>query len=113
MPLALARGHFARRAQQHRHVQIVATSMHHAYVLTLRIGRPHGGGVLEPRLFLHRQAIHIRPDQQSRPRAVLQHGSHAKRLRPIFVFAHMLGNQVAQLAQLGSHVSRRLFFMPG
>ena len=111
MPIAFAGCQFARRSQQHSHVQVVSASMHHAHILALRIGRFHGRSVCEPRLFLHRQSIHVRANQQSWPRAIFQHGHNAKRLRPILILAHVLGNRVAQLAQLARQIRRRVLLV--
>jgi hypothetical protein len=111
VPLALSRSHFASRAQQNGHVQVVAAGVHHAHLLSLRVGGLHRAGVIQAGLFLHRQRIHIRANQQTRPRAILHHRDYAKSLSAVRVFAHMLRHGIAHLAQFACYKRRGLLLV--
>ncbi len=100
-----------RRAQQHGHVQVVAAGVHHACLAPIRVYCLYGTGVVQSGLLFHRQGVHVAADQHPGARTVFQHGHHAKGLRSVFVFAHMLGYRVTQLAQLGSHKGRGLLLV--
>ncbi len=99
VPLALALGHLFRHADQHGHVQIVATGMHHRYRLSIRPRLGHVARELQAGFLRHRQGVHIGADHQPRPGSVLEDRDYAVRLRAVGIFAHMLGDRVTQLAQ--------------
>ena len=111
MPLALSLRHFTGHAEQHRHMNIVTASVHHADVLALGICGAHSRCVIEAGLFLYRQRIHIGANQHARSSAILQNGNHTVGLRAILVFAHALRNGVPQLAQFCCEQRRRLFLV--
>ena len=110
-PLAFALRQLTRRAQQHRHVQVVAAGVHDAHLLALNIGGLDGAGVVQAGLLLDREGIHVSANQETRPNAVFEHRNDTEGLGAVLVFAHALGDGVAQLAQIGRHEGRGLLLV--
>ena len=63
VPLALALCQFARRAQKHGHVQVMAAGVRHADQLPLLVRGLHMARVVQPGLFLDRQSVQLRANQ--------------------------------------------------
>ncbi len=68
-------------------------------------------GVVEAGLLFDRQRVHVGADQQARTGAVFEHGDDAVGLRAVLIFAHVLGDGVAQLAQFAGQIGRGLFLV--
>ena len=106
-------GNFARGAEQHRHVDVVAAGVHDADVLALGIGGANGGRVVEAGLFFDGKRVHIAADEETRAGAVLKDGDDAVCLRSVFVFADAFGDGVAELAEFGGEEGGGLLFVVG
>ena len=99
-PALPAAGEQLRRAGEARHVHVVAAGVHHRQLVALGVGGGHLAGVGQPGRLLHRQRVHVRPQQHSRARAVAQHPDHSGA-------AHPLVNGIAGSAQPLREQSRR------
>ena len=100
-PLLLQLCEHLRRAQHVRNVNVVATSVHHAYILTSIVLRLDCARVGQAGLFFRRQRVKIGAHQNRWPVAVLHDGDHAIAF-PIRLdeFSYVLCHLVTERAQL-------------
>uniref|UniRef100_A0A0N4ZAF6 NAD-specific glutamate dehydrogenase n=1 Tax=Parastrongyloides trichosuri TaxID=131310 RepID=A0A0N4ZAF6_PARTI len=95
-PVALARRHLTRRADQGGDVHIVAAGVHDRLLGAVAVDLTGGRGVGQARVFQQRQAVHVGADHDGGAGAVLQHRDHAGP-------ADAGGDLIAQAAQFLRH----------
>ncbi len=112
VPLALRGRQHLCCAEERRHVDVVSAGVHDPDLLAGGVLRLHRRRVRFAGLLDHRQRVHVRPDVDRRPVAVLQHRHDAICRHPrLVVLADVVGDRVAELAQPRRHERARLLLM--
>ena len=92
-------------------MQVMTAGVHHAHLLSFRVGRFHRARIVQSGLLFYRQGIHVRSDQHPRSRAVLKHRYNAECLCAVLILPHMFCHRVPKLAKLCGQKCRRLLLM--
>ena len=103
LPSLLELRQHPRRADDARHVHVMAARMHHGHVVARGIFRHYCAGVRQAGLLLHRQSIQISADQNRWPFSIPQNTHHS-------VFSDMGGHLESSLAQFLSHARGSFLF---
>ncbi len=85
-------------------MQVVAASVHHLHLDSRIVGGARVAGVRQAGLFLDRQRVEIRADQNSGAGTVAKHSNYT-------VGPNLGGNLQAELAQFTGEFARRLLFV--
>ena len=111
-PAVFERGQQAGGAGKHRHVNIVTAGLHRCDLAAGEIFHAGFARIRHSGLLFHREPVEIRPDQQGRPWAVLQHADDAKAAKSFHDFkarvpqfpGHDAGSALLHQRKLGVRV---------